>query len=302
MFTSAASKLFRGKKHLSDLNEAFVAFSASEPFSANFKFRAQNGRIVERWFEIDFSTPIPTEVPLLLGDAIHCLRCALDHAIWELMAIDGGPQDRWTIFPFGSDEPSFKNRVLLLKTPQQDSTEFLLSLEAYSDGGGKSLYGLHHLDNIDKHSRIMPIALASTVQGLRAIHIPTGEVTPIEHLSSHITFEKHHRFITMLPDYQLDPSQRIELSPKMHFGNVPVFVGGPIIATLASRRRGARSPEGPANDGPEASRRMARLPSRQVVSPRMQRYDVARSSLALPWSEQIAGGIGGKPQMLIRDR
>lgn len=103
---------------------------------------------------------LPEDVPTILGDAIHNLRVALDHAYYILVEKGGGAPDDWTSFPFGKNLVDLRasiNGKAAEKLPAPAAVSYILDeLQPYA-GGQRSLYELHRLDIADKHTTILPV-------------------------------------------------------------------------------------------------------------------------------------------------
>jgi hypothetical protein len=154
MFDSARLKVERAEKHIGDLKIAFDRFIETHPHTLCIDNDPQTGA---QTVQVRFSETPPANLSLILGDAIHNLRSALDHATWELIGIDGGTQDRKLAFPFSSDQWEYESACQRIKTPLDDTKKFLIALAAYPGGAGEKLYDLKRFDNADKHSVMTPV-------------------------------------------------------------------------------------------------------------------------------------------------
>lgn len=171
-FESALAKIERAENHIDDLHEAFQAFLKGHPHTINDGVD-QSGRLT---LSVSFGGPLPVEFALIVGDAAHNLKTALDHATWELVGLDGGPQDRWLQFPFGDTQSNYESLCGGLKTPRADTNAFFVGLGAYQDGPGKQLYTLNRLDIIDKHKILTPLVAACEFHGGIEIVDESGKV------------------------------------------------------------------------------------------------------------------------------
>lgn len=93
----------------------------------------------------------PPTFALIIGDVVHNLRTALDHANWELRGQDGGKQDRYTKLPVGDDKTKFESQCHGIRTPRGDLPSFYIPFEFFNGGKGHNIFVLHDLDIIDKH-------------------------------------------------------------------------------------------------------------------------------------------------------
>src|SRR4051794_25168032 len=92
MFDSARQKLKRAKHHIGGLGAAMAVFH-DEHRPYKIELDANAGIVTAQFVEPD----ILVALGLIVGDAVHNLRVALDHAYWELLGIDGGDRKRAAI-------------------------------------------------------------------------------------------------------------------------------------------------------------------------------------------------------------
>lgn len=169
MFDSAYLKVSRAQKHIGDLEKAFAAFVADDPYTMSIQNDPQGGLSVR----LKLTKPMPNEIGLIIGDAVHNLRASLDHAVWELIGLDGGTQDRWTKLPASSTGViDYKAMCRGIKTPRDDTKQFFVDLAVHNESGSL-LYALHLLDNTDKHVIILPLLEAGTLTYARVVR-PDG--------------------------------------------------------------------------------------------------------------------------------
>ena len=109
MFEGANLKLDRADHHVRDFQATFEASIQSNPYEI-----VLNNDVGARFhtLEVKFREPIPTSLALILADAIHNLRAALDHATWELVGLDGGPRIDGLLFQPGSSSGITRPRVM----------------------------------------------------------------------------------------------------------------------------------------------------------------------------------------------
>jgi hypothetical protein len=154
-FNGARLKIERANKHIADLQDTFEAFVKQHPHTLHIDNNASNGLIA---VEVRFRESLPVSLALIIGDAVHNLRTALDHANWELRGLDGGTQGRSTKLPTGDNQASYEASCKGIQTPRSDTKDFFISLAVYKGGAGDALYALHLLDNADKHTVLVPVA------------------------------------------------------------------------------------------------------------------------------------------------
>lgn len=234
MFESAKLKLERAKQHIRDLDAALTSFIDERPHRPVIKGERDNGNRHRLWIEIVEDRPLRPDVPLMLGDAIHNLRCVMDHLMWELMGLDRGTQDRWTKLPTGDTQVNFESSARGSKTPVQSTKDFLVGLAVYPAGQGKWLHVVHALDNADKHTVLTPVLSFTELQDVVLIDLATGkriEADPI-HIGA---VEVGGSASFPIPvGHGIDADHRIHATPDILFGKVDCVPGQGIISTLAT--------------------------------------------------------------------
>ncbi len=156
MFDSAKLKIERAKHHILDLNGHIDAYSAQHPLRI---FRSFDSKASQVTYSIKTKIPMPDEIPLVIGDAIHNLRAALDLLIFEMVGDKcKTPRQRDQIqFPFSKSAQSLGATI---KTRQvhlagEKVVKEIHNLKPYPSGTEK-LYAIHTLDITDKHKLIIP--------------------------------------------------------------------------------------------------------------------------------------------------
>src|SRR5262245_318419 len=113
MFDSAKLKIERADYHIDDLERQLIDFHM-EHLNASITTRDHH-----RKTDITLTrTDAPPVLALVLGDAIHNLRSALDHVAYDMVIRDGGDiDDRNLHFPIGEDRRRFEAACDRIKTP-----------------------------------------------------------------------------------------------------------------------------------------------------------------------------------------
>jgi hypothetical protein len=160
---SVRLKIDWAKKHI-DALDAEIAHWSSGPRNPRRLRRIRDGvPSTEFRAEIRFDPPLPETVPLLIGDAIHNLRSALDHLACALAPPTTSQTGHARIeFPICVSEDDFnaKGASRIKKLPERARDE-IKSLQPYHAGDNarhEFLWALHQLDIIDKHRRISVLA------------------------------------------------------------------------------------------------------------------------------------------------
>ena len=153
IFTGAKSKIKRADHHIEDLKSHLGIFIARKPYRLVPGFDPDGGQPI---IQIKYKEAIPDGFAVVIGDAVHNLRTALDHMIWELVGFGRKPHPNLK-FPTAKNRTSFEGACKGLKARDPSVTDILKALEVFPGGKGESLYYLSLLDNADKHLALTPI-------------------------------------------------------------------------------------------------------------------------------------------------
>jgi len=150
-------KLQRAKEHISRTEAEVRSYFDSKPYLLVSEPQSEPGRMVAR-VKGD-PKPLPANLPLMIGGAVHNLRSSLDHLAWQAV----GSPTADTAFPFFRDDrrPAPKDLRNLVGTKLKGASNQVISaviaLEPYSGGKGDALWKLHQLDIFDKHRLLIPV-------------------------------------------------------------------------------------------------------------------------------------------------
>lgn len=252
MFESALLKLERANKHILAFSDAYQRFIDGRPVSLRCDGRHQG---LSYFLTLDQS---PVDAMIIAGDALHNLRSALDHCVWELWTHDVPPMQRARNWHKGIKFPTcssvkidYDASVRGMATPRADAIQLLLDLEVYPSGNGAPLLALHNLDITDKHLILIPLVTRFQVSGLRVRHInmdgtettgplgvrqgemmltPDGET----HFGSHFAIGNIGYYSKDPTQPQLEFSDDYSVEFEMLFADHQPFAGLPILPTLSA--------------------------------------------------------------------
>ena len=168
---------------------------------------------------------VPPEVSLIVGDAVHNLRTALDHAVCSIAVANGKTIDGVS-FPFARQEAEYdvaaKEKVR--KLPQA-VRRLIKRLKPYG-GGNNLLHLLHRLDLHDKHRSLLLHSIYlgaitgrfSCDQPIQVNRTPFGSLTDGVHFA---TFPADAKF-----------EQQLEITIGVTFADVSGTDGQPVIDVL----------------------------------------------------------------------
>jgi hypothetical protein len=172
------AKLDWAKHHIENLNAAMRRFHEANPVSTFTKTDLKTGDFTYYVREIP---AIPTEIPLILGDALYSLRGALDYLARGLVPVF----DHDTKFPIADSAKNYKS-VLGRVVPRmgKDALEVLDSIHPYK-GGNWLLWRLHKLNIIDKHRLLLTVCVVNPMRTLR----PGEELSATSRLPERLLLE-----------------------------------------------------------------------------------------------------------------
>lgn len=180
-FGGIEAKIDRAGQHIDALNDEIRAWAERDPYTV---LSDPGGPALSHRAYLKFRVvPDTQRWGLLLGDAVHNLRSALDHLIYALAVRVSGlnPPPGWRrlAFPILDESKSWKGkrdrRLKSLTAPMRAAIE---AVQPYRFGPVDSahrdlLWMLSELDNADKHREIRPLA-AVTADMERFLRTVTG--------------------------------------------------------------------------------------------------------------------------------
>jgi hypothetical protein len=155
-FHNARLKIKRADKHIYDAQAAVIALKRA--YASFVEVDAQTGgRSIK--YECPGFDERKTEIALIVGDAIHNLRTALDYAWMATIDRLSLPPTKYTKFPFVDDaktlENALKERGIETASPLLFKA-VMTEIQPYP-AGNLSLYSLHDIDITDKHKLLVPL-------------------------------------------------------------------------------------------------------------------------------------------------
>ncbi|MBU2092004.1 MAG: hypothetical protein KKB63_15705 [Alphaproteobacteria bacterium] len=122
------------------------------------------------------NTPVPNEISLVLGDALHNLRSALDIMLVECFkARKKGTSG--VKFPFAEDAVKLDEIIKKsLNHGGEDICRLIRSMKPYK-GGNINLRGLHDLDISDKHKMLIAAPRKGLYHQIEFVFIINGNIT-----------------------------------------------------------------------------------------------------------------------------
>lgn len=253
--TGAWLKVARAREHL-DALQAELAGLVIHPYRIVGQYEDETpegrGHIVFR-FEVRTDIGrIPRRLGVIAADAIHNLRSALDLLAWQLAIAGTGPGPR-TQFPIFEDADDYqRHEEALLKGIAVGDRAAIERLQPYHIKAdrlaGRAVPGselsamlmiVGRLDNVDKHSLLLPTVAVAMFQRPTFSNLRRAELRPA---GSWIAVEDGAVFCELVDVIPLDPHREVQVDAQppvtVVFGD-PTSVQQPEL--WADRRRGALS-------------------------------------------------------------
>lgn len=172
MFEGPRLKIKRANQHIADLQNAIDVFIKTDFCSFGIEFDAGTGNQVVRF---KMTKAGPCDLPLVIGDAIHNLRSALDLAYCEILTAIGQKPTEY----FEEDRGKLVTR--LSSGPMKaapDIIDVIADVIKPYATARNPLFILHNLDISDKHLLLIPTFGIAELRNLDA-QIVIGDGTNI---------------------------------------------------------------------------------------------------------------------------
>jgi hypothetical protein len=153
-WAEVSAKYGRAQKHINDLKLCLEDLRKSNPYAIGRRDDPNSG--LATYYSA--SVPdIPSDIPLILGDALQNLRSTLDHLIWKMVERDGGTPGTHTGFPIFDDLKEYETRMPgKVKGLREGAIEKINLLYPYK-AGNHNLWLLHRLNIVDKHRLLLTV-------------------------------------------------------------------------------------------------------------------------------------------------
>jgi hypothetical protein len=233
VFESARAKIARAREHLDFLKADFARFVGGDPYS----IRKEPDPDSDITLVVYYPEPIPACWSIILGEFLYDLRSALDHLVYDL----SGAMPH-TEFPIYAEIQRFfetrrkhkrhgftdRSGVYKLRGISNDPAWFVIEkMQPYNaeNPKGTALWGLHELNNIDKHRTLHLCRrrpLYATLETDRPFTFSESEVRIPESL-------EHRAVVGRLRGVDS------EVNVKYHFASYITFDEGEVPAIVGAR-------------------------------------------------------------------
>lgn len=162
-------KLERAKQHVNDLNRQVNEYLSGNPFQLRIR---ESKKPPQRLVYIKADAPIPDSFSLIIGDAAHNLRSALDHLCFAM--VDGkAPKPDRVGFPFakrGAEGLSGAINTRQMNVAPKYVVDEFHALKPYPHGDDY-LFAVSALNERDKHHFILTVGLGMQFSATALVYL-----------------------------------------------------------------------------------------------------------------------------------
>jgi hypothetical protein len=170
---SARLKIARAREHIEASDRKAQQFRRSNPYSIVRELDTQTG---EQIWRATGQAAVPPVFSIIIGDALHNLRAALDHLAWQLVLTNGQQPTTRTAFPIYDDSLRFdREGTTKLRGMSPAAVAAIKALQpCYGTNASpnRMLSALEHLDKVDKH-RHLNLILVEAIGGIFTPGLPS---------------------------------------------------------------------------------------------------------------------------------
>ena len=242
------AKVDRADEAIASMAAEWIAWRQSNPYPT--RVEADHGTGEHRVF-YDFSVPVPSRFPVLLGEIAHDLRSALDHLVWreavDKVGLKNAEKKAGSItFPICRTRVEFK-RSKVKSFVSADAWRIIERYQPYDRGKPprpKTLGMLHWITRVDKHRLLHgsgvflafynPAELISWNAHARLVAAPIPNAA----------LNRPLRRETLVASYQFDPARpepdvSVIATPSLSigYGDTPAHLRRVEISTTATKVR-----------------------------------------------------------------
>lgn len=168
LFQHPRLKIERAKQHIDDLHTRAFTVAKSSPYSLRIENDRQTGQdfVVVEVHRVESSAGA---LALILGDALHNLKAALDITVNEVVFRRLHRYDEYTRFPFRKTRNELVTAINggVIHQASKAVCDFIVEVIKPYKGGNDALWALHDLNILDKHRLLLPVLGIDVVHGIR---------------------------------------------------------------------------------------------------------------------------------------
>ncbi len=233
---SVSIKIERADKHIFDLDCSITQFWKTQPYKVVGYIDSEK----KPTYQVTDTQPIDPMIPTIAGDAIQCLRAALDRmacALWS--RINRG--DCKAYFPITDSAAKYKSEGLgKVKGLGQDAIDAITAIEPYQGGKGDTLWRLHRLSIIDRHR--LPLTVIGGQLGVDRIPLYKDRIPELEKSFAFVHFVDDLKVplkkgdIVLVDEPGAELHKNLDVSWLVFFNEPGVFERKPVVPSLKALR------------------------------------------------------------------
>lgn len=225
-FAGAVAKVARAQVHIKAISDEAERYFKKRPYQVLQTPHPDTGQPGYALYE---RLPFPDRrFALLIGDAVHNLRAALDHIVTACAVAYGKPPNR-TQFPIERDEKRFEAAIERQAADAGPLARDLLRTVRAWPVENPLLCALHELDIIDKHRLILAVACTMDIE------IQVGAMNGLPVVTERAATDPPRstsRFIPARPGYENAIAHDFSFTGDVIFPESEPLAGEPCVETL----------------------------------------------------------------------
>jgi hypothetical protein len=223
------AKIDRTNSHIKGLQTEINQFLARQPYRI---FVQNDTEVRQNRLCCEVRELAPVSFGLIVGDAIHNLRTALDILANDLVVFCTGKPDQEVYFPIYNDAATFESRgVKRIEGASPAIIDLLRSVQPYNSGDN-ALRCLHDLDIRDKHKLIIPTVSHPAFHGFTARQRGTGGIMSIGTMGVDATQVGVQQFASWAQSLNMEYHPNVQTTFAITFGKTESMPGHEIVNTL----------------------------------------------------------------------
>jgi len=227
-FAAARLKVERANKHIADLGA--IVSAMPDAYVSTIEINEKLGQTIK------YTPPdvkkIAADMSVIIGDALHNLRTAIDYAYLGAVEKHAASQfDSYTKFPAGKTREEVESRLKGRKIDVLSPKLFnwiVATVKPYIVDGNCLVKLLHDLDVSDKHWLLIPLTRVATITDIivedEKGYITTGNTYPINGDGPY--------FLDFLPHYKVKNKGKLTLDVVFDDIEIPLLEGMSVMTDL----------------------------------------------------------------------
>lgn len=226
-------KVKRANGHIDELRRRTAPL---DPTLYSLEVRKVHPSVIHRnatTFELAYrpKEPIPQTLGLIIGDAVHNLRAALDHfANGVVCTFHSSPPDDRISFPMSSKWENFvsSRHFAPIEESIPGAKELILKEIRPDKGPNERLWAFNALDNDDKHNLILPTVTFADVSNINAVLPGNNRL-----INCGAGGNAAGPMVIIRSGGPITVENNLHASVDVKFGNGTLFKDDPVIPTLS---------------------------------------------------------------------